>query len=278
MEAHIEEAEAFNPMERAIKGSRNVLSKTDTTTFTRRKAARRTESWYLATQPPLPQVRVPAKRKRITGQIGLQLPWYLASSPQPQGEDEDIPAPKKPRLDPVIKNEAALTYDVIDLCSDKTGAQLEADSQPSDYSVLFCGGKDNANHVGNRCFQSMCGTYVAKYSRTDNKSAKSVIVSEIITSFRQAGGNFFKHKEGAWCEVGDQYVRVKVSGVLRNMLHNEYRSSNKSKTAIRRASRMQSRNKPSAQNLVDGTEDSSLSGQNLVDGTGDSDTANSLVD
>jgi hypothetical protein len=52
------------------------------------------------------------------GQIGLPLPWYLTSSPPPQGEDEDIPATKKPRLDPVIKNEAAVTNDVIDLCSD----------------------------------------------------------------------------------------------------------------------------------------------------------------
>jgi hypothetical protein len=140
----------------------------------------------------------------------------------------------------------------------KTGAQLGADFQPSDYSVLFCRGKDSANHVGNRRFQSMCGTYVEKYSRTDSKPAKSVIVSEIITTFRQAGGNFFKHKKGTWFEVGDQYVRVKVSAVLRNMLHNDYRSSNKSKTAIRRARRKQSKN----QKLVDSTgdsDDSSLS-------------------
>jgi hypothetical protein len=138
----------------------------------------------------------------------------------------------------------------------KTGAQ------PSDYSVLFCRGKDSANHVGNRRFQSICSTYVEKYSRTDSKPAKSLIVLEIITALRQAGGNFFKRKKGAWSEVGDQYVRVKVSAVLRNMLHNEYRSSNKSKTAIRRA-RRESKNEPSGQTkLVDGTwdsDDSSLS-------------------
>jgi hypothetical protein len=144
----------------------------------------------------------------------------------------------------------------------KTGAQLRADFQPSDYSVLFCRGKDSANHVGNRRFRSMCGTYVEKYSRTDNKSAKSVIVSEIVTAIRQAGGNFCKYKKGAWFEAGDQYVRGKVSAVLRNMLHNEYRSSNKSKSAIRRARRKQSKNKPSGEKLVDGTgdsDDSSLS-------------------
>jgi hypothetical protein len=101
-----------------------------------------------------------------------------------------------------------------------------------------------------------------RYSRTDNKQAKSDIVSEIITAFRQAGGNFFKHKKGAWFEVRDQYVRGKVSAVMRNMLHNDYRSSNKSKTAIRRARRKQIKNKPSGEKLVDGTwdsDDSSLS-------------------
>jgi hypothetical protein len=145
----------------------------------------------------------------------------------------------------------------------KTEAQLGADFQPSDYSVLFCCGKDGANHVGNHRFQILCSTYVERYSRTDSKRAKSVIVSEIITAFLQAGGGFFKHKKGgAWFEVEDQYVRGKVSAVLRNMLHNEYRSSNKSKTAIRRASRKQSKNKPAGQELVDDTgdsDDSSLS-------------------
>jgi hypothetical protein len=145
----------------------------------------------------------------------------------------------------------------------KTGAQLETDFQPSDYSVLFCGGKDSANNVGNRRFESLCSMYVDRYSRTDSKLAKSAIVSEIITAFRQAGGSYAKHKKGTWFEVGDQYVRGKVSSVLRNMLHDEYRSSNKSKTAIRKARRKQSKNKPSGQELgVDGTgdsDDSSLS-------------------
>jgi hypothetical protein len=143
----------------------------------------------------------------------------------------------------------------------KTGAQVGADFQPSNYSVLFCRGKDSVNHVGNRSFQSICSMYAERYSRADSKPAKSIIVSEIITAIRQAGGNFFKHKKGAWLEVGDQYARGKVSAVLRNMLHNQYRSSNKSKTAMRRA-RKQSKNNPSGQKIVDGTgnsDDSSLS-------------------
>jgi hypothetical protein len=102
--------------------------------------------------------------------------------------------------------------------------------------------------------------YVDKYSLADTKAAKSVIVSEIIAAIRQAGGNFCRHKRGVWFEVGDNYAREKVSALLRDLLHSQYRSSNKSKTAIRKA-RKQSL-KPLYQTLVDGTgdsDDSSLS-------------------
>jgi hypothetical protein len=90
-----------------------MLTSSGTTTL-RRKAAN------LASPPPLPppQLRIPARRSGAsTGKIGLQLPRYLAS---PRGGDEDIPATKKPRLDPSIKSAvpAVLTNDVADLCSE----------------------------------------------------------------------------------------------------------------------------------------------------------------
>jgi hypothetical protein len=141
-----------------------------------------------------------------------------------------------------------------------TGENLGVDFQPSDYSVLCCRGKDSANHIGNRRFRIISSMYVEKYSRADTKAAKSVIVSEIITAIRQAGGNFCRHKRGIWFEVGDNYAREKVSALLRDLLHSQYRSSNKSKTAIRKA-RKQSL-KPLDETLVDGTgdsDDSSLS-------------------
>jgi hypothetical protein len=140
------------------------------------------------------------------------------------------------------------------------GEKLGVDFQPSDYSVLCCRGKDSVNHVGNRRFRIISSMYVEKYSRADTKTAKSVIVSEIITAIRQAGGNFCRRKRGTWFEVGDHYAREKVSALLRDLLHAQYRSSNKSKIAIRKA-RKQSL-KPSVQTLVDDTgdsDDSSLS-------------------
>jgi hypothetical protein len=101
--------------------------------------------------------------------------------------------------------------------------------------------------------------YVEKYSQADSKAAKSIIVSDIITSIRQVGGNFCKYKKGAWFEVGEHYAREKVSALLRDLLHTQYRSSNKAKSARRRAR---------CQNKKHGNQES---GPQLPDDTGDSD-------
>jgi hypothetical protein len=149
----------------------------------------------------------------------------------------------------------------IPVSGTKMGAELGGDFQLSDYSVLCCRGKDSVNHVGNRRFRILASMYVAKYSQADSKAAKSVIVSEIITAIRQVGGNFCKQKRGTWFEVGEHCAREKVSALLRDLLHTQYRSSNKSKIANRRA-RRQSQNQQSGQKLVDGaadSDDSSLS-------------------
>jgi hypothetical protein len=142
----------------------------------------------------------------------------------------------------------------------KMEAQLSVDFQPSEYSVLCSRGKDSVNHIGNRHFHKLASTYVEKYSQAVSKAAKSIIVSEIITAIRKAGGGFCKHKRGAWFELGDHYAREKVSALLRDLLHTQYRSSNKSKLAIRRA-RKRSQNQQSGQMLVNGSEDSDDSSQ-----------------
>jgi hypothetical protein len=116
------------------------------------------------------------------------------------------------------------------------------------------------NHIGNRRFRKLANTYVETYSQAVSKAAKSVIVSEIITAIRQAGGSFYRLKDDAWFEVGEHYAREKVTAFLRDLLHTQYRSSNKSKIAIRRA-RKRSQNKQSGQTLVDGTGNSDDSSQ-----------------
>jgi hypothetical protein len=100
----------------------------------RHRAAKRTEPWYLATaSPPPPPL------------IGFQLPRCL-TSPPPQrspSQDEDIPARKKPRLDPIIKSVAATTNDVIDTENFANGS-----NDATEPKILFSGEKVYALHSG----------------------------------------------------------------------------------------------------------------------------------
>jgi hypothetical protein len=146
------------------------------------------------------------------------------------------------------------------------GAATKVDFQPSNYSVV-CGrrSKRSSNHVGNRHFRFLTGKFIERYSRADSKAAKSAIVSEIITMIRQADGNFCIYKSGVWIEVGDRYAREKVSALLRDLLHTQYRSSNKAKAARRRArnqNKKEQENQQSAHEVRDDagqSDDSSVS-------------------
>jgi hypothetical protein len=124
-------------------------------------------------------------------------------------------------------------------CGTKTGTSqtvAEVGFQPSDYSVVC--GRSKDYHVGNRHFRCLTRTFIDRYSRAEgNKTAKSAIVSEIITMIRQMDGKFCKYKSGAWFEVGERDAREKVTSLLRDLLHTQYRSSNKAKSARRSAIR-----------------------------------------
>jgi hypothetical protein len=111
-------------------------------------------------------------------------------------------------------------------------SQLGPDFQPSDHSVI-CGRGRQHNHTGNRRFRILASVFVERYSRADSKCTKAVLVFDIITMIRQAGGQFCKYEKGAWFEVGDRCARGKVSAYFRDMLHTQYRSSAKAKTKRR---------------------------------------------
>jgi hypothetical protein len=133
--------------------------------------------------------------------------------------------------------------------------------EPSEYSIVCGRGRDSFNHVGNRRFRLLASMFIEKYSRANNKAAKSAIVSEIIEVIRKAGGIFCTHKRGAWFEVGDHQAREKVSCLLRDLLHTQYRSSAKVKIGRRTATRKtvtqeQDQNQLSDQKRVERVEDS----------------------
>jgi hypothetical protein len=137
-------------------------------------------------------------------------------------------------------------------------SQLQVEFQPSDYSVVCGRGKDSFNHVGNRRFRILASMFIDRYSQADNKTAKSAIVSEIIDVIRKAGGIFCKYKKGAWFKVRDHTAREKVSSLMRDLLHTQYRSSAKAKIGRRQKSVKQEQGQKlqSDQKRVEGTEDS----------------------
>jgi hypothetical protein len=145
----------------------------------------------------------------------------------------------------------------------KTGrSQLEGNFQPCVYSVICGRGQEIFKHVGNCRFRILTSSFLESYSRAGGikyaKSAKSAIVSNIVATIRHAGGNFCKYEKGAWFEVGDHCAREKVSTLLRDLLHGQYRSSTKGKLAHRRARKLiKKRNQQyDQQQLVQGTEHS----------------------
>jgi hypothetical protein len=170
------------------------------------------------------------------------------------------------------------------LASQSNNKQRKSPSEPStsgiefplsNYSVVCGRGKISFNHVGNRRFRILTGMFVERYSRADSRSAKSVIVSDIIAVIHQAGGMFCKYHRGVWAEVGDHQAREKVGSLLRDLLHTQYRSSAKAKVG-RRWSMQNDQDQQSVQAKVDRRwsmpqHQDQQSDQKLVDNTDDSD-------
>lgn len=82
-------------------------------------------------------------------------------------------------------------------------------------------------------------SYMDRYTASESKLQKMVIISEIVTKVRvnSPDGGFVKLKGGRWYEVGDHFAREKCSQNLRDLCHTHYRSSCRSKAARRRALR-----------------------------------------
>jgi hypothetical protein len=139
-------------------------------------------------------------------------------------------------------------------------SQLGVDFQPSKLSVICGRGKSSYDHTGNHHLRMLASAFVADYSQAGRKLAKSSIVAYIVAMTRERGGSFCKCENGAWFEVGDRCAREKVSTFFRDRLHNDYRSSAKAKTALRRA-RAAEQNETQPQQYV----------QQLLDVTGHSD-------
>ena len=78
---------------------------------------------------------------------------------------------------------------------------------PNNYCVLCGRGKECFNAVGNRRFRVIVSMFLDRYSKAQNKSQKSQIVSNVVDIVRGSGGAFLKLEDGIWWEIGDTLAR-----------------------------------------------------------------------
>jgi hypothetical protein len=118
---------------------------------------------------------------------------------------------------------------------------MPRDFQPSPYSVVIGRGKKSADAVGNRRLLVLASSFLPQYIEAgESRREKTKIVSKLISVIRDAnsdGDPFVKYEEGQWWAADGLAIREKIGTVFRNLLHDQYRSSTKSKVHIRRLKR-----------------------------------------
>lgn len=123
------------------------------------------------------------------------------------------------------------------------GGKLPRDFEPSDNSVIIGRTKQCYTSPGNLRLRDLCLAHLPAYSNCTKKKDKSQFVSDIVQMTRERcpeGGAFVKkeHSSGRWVEVKDVVARERVASIFRDFLHDQYRSSSKSKVAKRREKRV----------------------------------------
>jgi hypothetical protein len=108
---------------------------------------------------------------------------------------------------------------------------LGKDFVPTNYCVLCGRGKELFDSVGNRRFRCIADMFLDQYSKTKAKIGKSIIVANILSIIRDAGGVFCKFEHGCWWQVSENTARDKVGAYFRSCLH---RPCGKAKLASRK--------------------------------------------
>jgi hypothetical protein len=130
------------------------------------------------------------------------------------------------------------TRDIADLAKNVRAAStcdemtpLPAHFKPGSMDVICARGKQAHSHPGNRRFRLSVSMILERYSKAMTKIDKSLIVSSVVDTVRQASpdGGFIKKQGGCWFEVGDHIAREKVGQSFRDLLHTKYKSSTKAK-------------------------------------------------
>ena len=121
--------------------------------------------------------------------------------------------------------------------NDGGGGKQQAAYVPKPYSVIIGRGKLANNAIGNKRLEILATNVLPQYAEAKSRAEKTTIVSSLVRKIYQAGGEFIQiidAQKGYWCHARENVIRDKVGSVLRNMLHDKYRSSVKSKVQARR--------------------------------------------
>lgn len=110
---------------------------------------------------------------------------------------------------------------------------LPEDFEPGDMDVLCGRGKRCFNSPGNQRFRKLVSARAEEYAAASTRTDKTFIVCSIVSDVRKGApkGGFVKKDSttGRWYEVGDFNAHEKTSQMFRDVLHESYLSSNKSK-------------------------------------------------
>lgn len=109
---------------------------------------------------------------------------------------------------------------------------LPIEFRPTSADIIVGTGREPQLHEGNVRFQGTLENYIAQYSQATSKQDKTRIISHIVKQVKSessTGAGFVNKVDGRWYVVDELTTREKVSQGLRNILHCQYRSSQKSK-------------------------------------------------
>jgi hypothetical protein len=107
---------------------------------------------------------------------------------------------------------------------------------PSPYTVVIGRGNLSTDAPGNNRLEELASKFLHPYSTATRKVVKSTIISTIVEIVQEACpvGAFVKFSKGRWLEASNATVREKIGCVFRDLLHDKYISSSKSKAARRK--------------------------------------------
>lgn len=114
-------------------------------------------------------------------------------------------------------------------------------AKPQEKDVICGRGRSTYQHAGNKLFRKIVEQFLERYSNATSKLGKSQVVSDIVSSVRNYGGDFVKlsKESGTYESVAERIVREKVGQGLRDALHTEYKSSTAAKRRKRDAQKAQ---------------------------------------